>query len=191
MKEKVGIIGRGNVAKALANGLEREGYEVRTGGKGSAAETAKWAEVIVLAVPYTEAVKALADAGAGVENKIIVDTTNPLNQELQLSVGFTTSAAEEIQKAVPKSTVVKCFNTAFASTMSDGKAKGEQISAFIAADDPDARSLVARMAADIGYDAVDTGVLQHSRWIEALAFLNIQLGFTQNMGTYIGFKLVH
>ena len=134
---------------------------------------------------------ALRDAGSAVDGKIVIDTTNPLNQDFQLSVGFTTSAAEEIQKASPSSTVVKCFNTAFSSTMSDGKAKGEQISAFIAGDDADARRLVARIASDIGYDAVDAGVLQHARWIEALAFLNIQLGFTQNMGSYIGFKLVH
>lgn len=191
MKEKVGIIGRGNVAKALESGLERAGYEIRTGGKGSASETAKWADIVVLAVPYTEAAKAVAEAGAGVEKKIVIDTTNPLNKDLQLSVGFTSSAAEEIQKAAPNSTIVKCFNTAFSSTMSDGKAKGEQISAFIAADDPDARKIVARIAADIGYDAVDAGALHQARWIEALAFLNIQLGFTQNMGTYIGFKLVH
>lgn len=191
MKEKIGIIGRGNVAKALAGGLERAGYEIRTGGKGSAGETAQWAEIIVLAVPYTEAAKALSEAGSAAEGKIVIDTTNPLNQDFQLSVGFTTSAAEEIQKAAPQSTVVKCFNTAFSSTMSDGKAKGEQVSAFVAGDDADARQLVCRIAGDIGYDAVDAGALQHARWIEALAFLNIQLGFTQNMGTYIGFKLIH
>lgn len=191
MKEKIGIIGRGNVAKALAGGLERAGYDIRMGGKGSASETAQWADILVLAVPYSEAPHAMSDAGSAADGKIVIDTTNPLNQDFQLSVGFTTSAAEEIQKAAPKSTIVKCFNTAFSSTMSDGKAKGEQISAFVAGDDADARKLTCRIAADIGYDAVDAGVLEHARWIEALAFLNIQLGFTQNMGTYIGFKLVH
>jgi predicted dinucleotide-binding enzyme len=47
------------------------------------------------------------------------------------------------------------------------------------------------MARDIGFDAVDVGPLQNARAIEMMANLNIQLGLVQNMGTSIGFRLVH
>src|SRR5687768_5794303 len=52
MKPKVGIIGDGNIGSALRRGLERAGYEVRAVGKGQVAETGRWAEVVMLAVPY-------------------------------------------------------------------------------------------------------------------------------------------
>ena len=41
-----------------------------------------------------------------------------------LALGFTTSAAEEIQKMLPKVHVVKAFNTVFAQNQSAGKIGG-------------------------------------------------------------------
>jgi len=54
MTSKIGIIGDGNVGSALARGLKRAGHDVRTVGRDKAAirETASWAEVVLLAVPF-------------------------------------------------------------------------------------------------------------------------------------------
>ena len=53
MKQKIAIIGKGNVGSALKRGLERAGYEVRNSGKGTVKETATWGEVVIIAVPFT------------------------------------------------------------------------------------------------------------------------------------------
>ena len=52
--KRIGIIGDGNVGSALARGLKRAGHEVRAVGKDKTAirDTASWAEVILLAVPF-------------------------------------------------------------------------------------------------------------------------------------------
>ena len=52
--KKIGIVGKGNVGSALAKGLGRKGHEVRAVGKekGALRETAAWADVILLAVPF-------------------------------------------------------------------------------------------------------------------------------------------
>jgi len=59
-----------------------------------------------------------------------------------------------------------------------------------ASDDAAATATVLDLAWKIGFDAVDAGQLMNARWLEALGYLNIQLGYMQKMGTRIGFTLV-
>ncbi len=192
MKKKIAIIGKGNVGSALKRGLERKGYEVRMTGRGDGVlDAGKWGEILIFAMPHSAVDDALRTLGDTVKGKIIVDVTNPLTPEMGLAVGFTTSAAEELQKKAPEAMVVKAFNTVFAAVMDSGKVKGSQVSVFAAGDDVNARSKVLELARDIGFDAIDAGPLKNARLLEPLALLNIQLGFPLKMGTQIGMKLVH
>src|SRR5690242_7961067 len=79
-KPKIGIIGDGNVGSALRRGLERAAYQVRTVGKnpGQVKQTAGWADVVILAVPYEAVDEALAELGDGINGKTLVDVTNVL-----------------------------------------------------------------------------------------------------------------
>ena len=191
MKSKVGIIGKGHVGGALKSGLEKAGYEVQALGRGGAREAASWGDILILAAPFSEINNVLGEIEGLVAGKVLIDTSNALTKDYQLALGFTTSGAEEMQKKVRSAKVVKCFNTVFASCMSTGKTKGQQVSVFVAGDDEKARETTLQLARDIGFDAVDSGPLRNARWLETLGYLNIQLGFTQKMGTEIGFKLVH
>jgi predicted dinucleotide-binding enzyme len=65
------------------------------------------------------------------------------------------------------------------------------LTAFVAADDADAKKSVMNLAQRIGFDAVDAGPLSNARLLEPLALLNIRLGYALGMGTQIGFKLLH
>src|SRR5688572_11919173 len=156
---KIGIIGDGNVGSALARGLERAGHEVRAVGNDGAAirDTASSAELVIVAVPFgaiDDLVKGTADILVG---KTIVDATNALDANMNLAVGFTTSGAEELQKKLPKSRVVKAFHTVFAQHMDTGMLGNQRLTAFVAADDADAKASVLGLARDIGFDAVDAG----------------------------------
>jgi 8-hydroxy-5-deazaflavin:NADPH oxidoreductase len=193
MALKVGIIGNGNVGKALARGLSRAGHEVRAVGSDPAAvrEAGSWAGVVILAVPFGAVEDAVRELGASVDGKPLVDATNALTKDMQLAVGFTTSGAEELQKKAPRAKVVKAFNTVFAGQMDSGRTEGGQVSAFAAGDDAGAKGAVLQLARDIGFDAIDAGPLRNARMLEALGYLNIQLGYAVGMGAKIGFKLVH
>jgi predicted dinucleotide-binding enzyme len=193
MKRKIGIIGEGNVGSALRSGLERAGYDVKAVGEDPAAvrDAGAWADAIVLAVPFAAVGAAVRELGDGVSGKPLVDATNALTSDMQLAVGLTTSGAEELQKKVPRAKVVKAFNTVFAGTMSSGRVAGQQLTAFAAGDDAEAKRLALDLERDIGFDAVDAGPLRNARWLETLGYLNIQLGYGVGMGTGIGFKLVH
>jgi hypothetical protein len=193
MKPRTAIIGDGNVGSAIQKGLQRAGYELKVTGKDPprVREAGAWAEVIVLAVPYGTLDEVIKELGTGVDGKTLVDATNALSADFQLALGFTTSGAEELQKKAPRAKVVKAFNTVFAQTMSTGKAKGQTITLFAAADDTAAKDKVLALGRDIGFDAVDAGPLRNARWLETLGYLNIQLGYTLKMGSDIGIKLVH
>jgi 8-hydroxy-5-deazaflavin:NADPH oxidoreductase len=192
-KQKIGILGDGNVGSALARGLERAGHEVRAVGHAPEAvrEAAAWAEIVVIAVPFTAVDDVVETAGSELAGKTIVDVTNALDAHMKLAVGFSTSGAEELQKKLPKAKVVKAFNTVFAQHMDSGRLGEQKLSAFVAGDDAGAKNAVLALARDIGFDAVDAGPLTSARQLEPLAALNIQLGYGLKMGTGIGFKLMH
>jgi len=190
---KIGIIGKGNVGSALARGLKRAGHEVRAVGNDGAAirDTAASAEIVIVAVPFgglDDLVKAAGDVLAG---KTVVDVTNALDANMNLAMGFTSSGAEDLQKKLPKSRVVKAFNTVFAHHMESGKLGDQRLTAFVASDDDQARKQVIELARSIGFDPVDSGPLKNARLLEPLGFFNIQLGYGLGMGTQVGFKLLH
>ncbi len=190
MKQKVAIVGAGNVGKALREGLERAGHEVRAAGRGKVSETAAWADIIILAVPFAAIPDVTRELQAAADAKTVVDVTNALTPDMQLALGFSTSGAEELQKTLPRAHVVKAFNTVFAQHMSRGSVVGQQLSVFAAGDDAAARKAVLELGKAIGFDAVDAGPLKNARNLESLGYFNIQLGYVLGNGPDIGFKLV-
>jgi 8-hydroxy-5-deazaflavin:NADPH oxidoreductase len=190
---RIGILGDGNVGGALARGLKRAGHDVRAVGKDTAAirETAGWGEVVILAVPFIALDDVVKTAGEMLAGKTVIDATNALDAGMNLAVGFTASGAEELQKKLPRSRVVKAFNTIFAQHMDTGRLGDQRLTAFIAGDDAAAKETVLALARDIGFDAVDAGPLKNARLLEPLGYFNIQLGYTLGMGTQIGLRLLH
>jgi predicted dinucleotide-binding enzyme len=188
---KIGIIGKGNVGSALQRGLSRAGHEVRTSGKADAEEKASWGEIVVLAVPFPAITEVVRQVGRSLDGKTVIDVTNALTPDMKLALGYSTSGAEELQKKLPSSRVVKCFNTVFAQHMDTGKVSGQQLTVFAAGDHDDARRTVLRLAKEIGFDAVDGGPLVNARSLETMGFFNIQLGYTLGLGTKMGLRLFH
>ena len=155
-------------------------------------EAAKFGDVVVLAVPWGQAENALLSAGS-LEGKILIDCTNPLKPDFSgLAVGLTTSAAEEDAKVAKGARVVKAFNTTFAALMaSESRMFGDlSPTGFYCGDDAAAKAVVSDLIKDTGLEPVDVGPLEMSRCLEPLAFLMMDLGFIQKMGTNIALRLL-
>ena len=108
---------------------------------------ASWeADIIILAVPYA-AEKEIAEKIKEVANqKIVISIANPLNETYDgLVTSPDTSAAEELQKLLPNSKVVKAFNTTFAADFSTPVIDGKQVDAFIAGNDEEALQTVSEL----------------------------------------------
>ena len=114
---------------------------------------------------------------------------NAVGTNLELTISCTTSAAEEIQKKLPKAKVVKAFNAVFAKNQSSAKVGLEKLSAFIAGDDLNAKHIVGKLTKDIGFEPIDCGPLKSARYLEAMGILIINLGYNYKMGVDIGYRL--
>ena len=119
----------------------------------------------------------------------MIDVINAVGSNGGLAISCTTSSAEETQKKLPKAHVVKAFNTVFAQNQSIGKVGKEQLTAFIAGDNLQAKQTVAQLTRDIGFDPVDCGPLKTARYLEAMGIMIINLAYEYGMGPKIGYKL--
>lgn len=179
-KLKIGIIGAGNMGAAFAKRLAAAGHTVAITAKDASQATtaARAAGASATAVAVTDVSRAAGD----LDGKIVVDISNPLTADMYgLSLGHTTSAAEEIQRAVPRAKVVKAFNTVFAGVLG-GNA---QVQVFVAGDDAAAKAVVRSMAESAGFEVIDAGPLANSRNLEPVGMLNIYLGYVAGRGTGI------
>ena len=154
---------------------------------------ASWeADVIIPAIPYgaekdvAEKIKQVAT------QKVVVSISNPLNETYDgLVTSPGTSAAEELQKQLPVSKVVKAFNTTFAADFSQPVINGQQVNAFIAGNDAEAVNLVKELVETAGFHPVIAGELTVSRTLEAMQLLLIQLAVKNNYEGAAGFKILH
>lgn len=192
---QIGFLGAGSLARALGGLAARHGHEVRFGVRRhqadgflvAAGEAAAFAEIFILAAPFPaldEALPPLAEALAG---KIVIDATNPVGPDwAPLSPDPEPSSAEAVARALPRSRVVKAFNTVFADSLGGEAARrsgNRRITTFIAADDARAAYAVARFAEGLGLDPLVTGPLAHARYLEAMAHLNIALVSQKTVST--------
>ena len=189
---KIAIIGKGNVGVALGKGLSGK-HEVKFGHRDPAepvAAAAKWGEVIILAVPHENAGDAAEQVKPYADGKVVIDVTNAMGPKMELGISCTTSTAEETQKKLPKAHVVKAFNTVFAGNQGTGKVGSQQLTAFIAGDNLEAKKTVAQLTRDIGFDPVDCGPLKAARYLDAMGIMIINLAYSYGMGPKIGYVLV-
>ena len=140
----------------------------------------------MLAIPFDGAADVLAAAG-DLTGKIVIDITNPLTADYAgLTIGHSTSAAEEIARLVPGARVVKAFNTVFAGVLqAGGKVGGQPVTVFVAGDDDAATQAVEAIAVKAGFAVQQAGALARARYLEPVAGLNIALGYFQGLGTDI------
>jgi 8-hydroxy-5-deazaflavin:NADPH oxidoreductase len=198
------VIGAGNMGAAFVKQLTLAGHQVSVTARDAAkaaqvaaahpgakavpvAGAADGADAIVLATGYGDAVDALRSVG-NLAGKVVVDITNPLTADyMGLTIGHSTSASEEIAKAVPGAEVVKAFNTVFAQVLSEGAdaGSGRRVDVFVASDSERAKQAARTLAESIGFAVVDAGGLKNARYLEPLGGLNVYFGYGAGLGTAI------
>lgn len=152
------------------------------------AEAAAFGEVVVLATPWGGTEDAVRHAG-NLSGKVLLDCTNPLRPDMSGLEGDR-SAAEQVAAWAPGAKVVKIFNTTGFNNMDDPRFGDDRATMFYCGDDAEAKKVAARLAEELGFEAVDAGPLAEARSLEHLALLWIHLAYVQKLGRGIAFKLM-
>lgn len=162
-----------------------------TGGRVvTLAEAAAHGEIVFNATTGEGSLAALSEAGADrLAGKVLIDVANPLDFSqgmppfLALEYSGPNSLGETIQKAFPKSHVVKAFNTIAAAVMVNPSLIPGAHDLFIAGNDTGAKATVSALATkEFGWKTVvDLGDIVGARASEAL--LPIWLRLWMTLGT--------
>jgi predicted dinucleotide-binding enzyme len=206
---KIGIIGYGNVGGTLGRRCAEIGHDVTFGVRdktspkvtellNSITTTAsatdvdsalQLSDIIVLATPW-DAVQDILKNKDSINNKIVIDCTNPLSGIDGLTIGTTSSAGEKVSMWAHGAKVVKAFNSTGSKNMDNPKYGEDRAVMFVCGEDNDAKNLTKSLVEELGFDAIDAGGIIASRWLEPLAMLWINLAYKQGMGQNIAFKLM-
>lgn len=198
------VIGAGNMGAGFVKQLTAAGHRVKIVSRdpaksralesayegavaASAADALAPSDVVILATSYADAVPALKSLGS-LDGQVVIDITNPLTADFMgLTVGHSTSAAEEIASAVPGARLVKAFNTVLAQVLAEGPnfAMDQVVPVFYAGDDEQAKLTVRELVQSIGFKPVDAGTLKNARYLEPMGGLNVYFAYGAGQGTTI------
>ncbi|HEX2856138.1 MAG TPA: NADPH-dependent F420 reductase [Propionibacteriaceae bacterium] len=186
------IIGTGSMASAIGGVLADGGSSVAYVAHDQIGSAPLAGDVIVLAVPYPAVAGIIETYGDQFDGKVVVDISNPLNFETfdSLVVPVGSSAAAEIQSALPKATVLKAFNTTFAGTLVGKQLGAVPTTVLIAGDDGSAKAVLASAIEAGGVAAVDAGSLARAHELEAMGFLQLTLAVGEKLPWTGGFAVV-
>ncbi|MFI0357047.1 NADPH-dependent F420 reductase [Actinomadura sp. 9N407] len=178
---RIGVLGAGNMADALATQWARAGHEVLIGARtpdkaaalaerigpgatgGGLREAAEFGEAVLLAVRYEGVADALRQAGA-LDGRVLIDCTNATGPP-----DFTLkrpAMARWISELVPGARVVKAFNLCHESVW---RRTPPPVGVPLCGDDPEAVAVVERLVREMGCEPLHGGGLDRAGLLEASA----------------------
>lgn len=202
----ISVIGTGNMGSAIAGVAAKGGASVQivardltkaqqlaAGFDGTAAAfgDALSGDVVVLALPYPALEDVVKTYGSQLAGKVVVDVTNPVDFDTfdGLVVPADSSAAAELQAALPGAKVVKAFNTNFAATLFSGEVGGVPTTVVVAGDDDSAKAQLTQIISAGGVVVADAGSLKRARELEAVGFLQMVLAVREQVAWTGGFAV--
>jgi len=199
---RFGVLGTGMVGDAIATKLASLGHEVKMGARdaknekaaawvgkagakasqGTFADAATFGEVLFNCTSGMASLEVLKSAGeANLAGKVLIDVSNPLDfskgMPPTLSVSNTDSLGEQIQRAFPKTHVVKTLNTLNAQLMVEPKSlAGGDHDLFISGNDAGSKGKVKELLQTFGWKTIhDLGDITTARGTESILPIWIRL----------------
>jgi predicted dinucleotide-binding enzyme len=195
---KIGVLGTGAAGQTVAAKLVALGHDVmmgaraadnekvlgfaeRTGGKpGTFADAARHGEMVLNCTRGDTSLAMLTTLAAELDGKVLIDVANPLDFSKgfppTLSVSNTDSLAEQIQRALPNTFVVKSLNTVNAAVMIDPARVPGHHTVFVSGNDQHAKGKVMDFLRSLGWQSIiDLGDITSARAAEQLLPLWVRL----------------
>lgn len=208
---KIGVLGSGIVGQTLAEGFAKHSYDVMIATRnpeklsewkeknpkvkiGGFLDTAKFGDILVLAIKGTIAKEALKNIKDNLKGKTIIDVTNPIANEppvngvLKFFTSLDESLMEQLQKEFSNANFVKAFNSIGSAFMINPDFK-EKPTMCICGNDENAKKEVKKIVELFGFEVEDMGKVEAARAIEPLCMLWCIPGFLRNQWSH-AFRLM-
>ncbi|MGW2628799.1 NADPH-dependent F420 reductase [Streptomyces chattanoogensis] len=170
------------------------------------ADTADAADFVINGIDGASALKALTAIADRLTGKVLIDYAVPYLYNPQVEHPWPTpwgvmprldpcdtdSLAEQIQRALPQTKVVKAFVTQEQDTVVNPKAiGGGDHTMFVASDHADAKQTATDLLKAYGWtDILDLGALVAARGMEMYGHMHAAIGMALGMGNHFGVKIV-
>jgi hypothetical protein len=201
---KIGVLGTGMVGEAIASKLVEAGHQVMMGSRtkgheqavawaaragaraavGTFADAAAFGELVFHCTKGETALAALRLAGEDqLAGKVLIDVANPLDFSKglppSLLVSNTDSLGEQVQRALPRTKVVKALNTMNCHVMVDPALVPGDHNVFLCGNDAEAKRRVASLLSEsFGWkpaNVLDVGDITAARGTESLLPIWVRL----------------
>ncbi|MEU0991072.1 NAD(P)-binding domain-containing protein [Streptomyces sp. NPDC005953] len=195
---RIGFLGTGNVARAVAAGAAAAGHDVVLGSRDprtkppgslpvvSLADAVDHGEVVVNATPGTESIALLTPFAPQLAGKVLLDIAVGLTESWELAHP-NSSIGEQIQEAFPDVRVVKTLCTMDSTVMIAPEKLAGPSTVFLSGQDADAKAQVSELLKDLGWPAatqLDLGGIESSRGQEHLALLFMSVATALDSHTF-------
>lgn len=192
--KKLAFIGIGNVGFAIANNLQRKGYEIVIANNNTNSESVQKAieknanftvlkiqeavvaaDIIFLATPFKINESVLS--GIDFQGKPLVDCTNPVGAGISHGLNSVISGSEKVQEWAATAKVVKAFTIyGFENfSQSDYVSSKEKPVMLFAGNDVKAKTQVASIISDSGFFPKDVGFLDQALHLEHMTLLWVKM----------------
>lgn len=202
----IAFIGHGKVGAPLADQLQRAGHRVLLAthdASSASVQGLRQRNPALQAVPPAQAIPAadavfvvtpfaaidtvippLADALAG---KVLVDCTNPVGPGLSHGLRSEQSGSARLQALAPRANVVKAFTIYGYENLEDPRFPfGEVKPAMLfCGEDADAKRVVGRLIAELGWQPLDVGGLDQALHLEHMTLLWIRFVRARGQSPYL------
>lgn len=205
---KIAIIGTGRMAKGIGSVLS-QAYPFQVGIYSRNSERAKevieqfqlkataisiesvfTSQIIIHTLWYTDALEFVAKYRDQLRNKILVDITNPFNEDFtDFVTGFDTSSAEEIQKRIPDTRVVGAFKNTYWVVFDQPEFGGIKSDIYVTGDDELSRKTIMEVLQPTPFRIFDAGLLKNNRTIERMTLLEKELATKAGNHPRVSFHL--
>jgi hypothetical protein len=194
---KIAFIGIGNVGFAIANNLQKSGYEIVVATNNPSSESVKKSllqnpqfevkpiqdavnncEIVFLATPY-QAIESVL-SGIKFNGKPLVDCTNPIGMGpngLKHGLNSEKSGSEVVQSLAADAKVVKAFSVyGFENFIDSSFPKYDtKPTMLICGNDDAAKKQVSILIEKLGYKTTDTGNLSQALHLEHMTLLWVKM----------------
>ena len=193
---RIAFIDYGNVGAPLADQLQRLGHEVTLAARDAAspavqqalarnpalqvagqAEAIARAELVFVATPFSVATTLLPTLAEALTGKVVVDCTNPVGPGLSHGLDSRQSGTALLQQALPASRLVKAFTIYGYENFDNNAYPGYNVQPVMmyCGEEAAAKTLVAGLIAQLGWQPLDVGGLAQALHLEHMTLLWIRM----------------